>query len=99
MCQEGKICYLGHPQIPWFYEARQGRATWYIDNSLRCFITSQCWSQTVVCVSTPGIYPRSLCKQILNYPKHLHAEIWTFSQSTSLNTHPQGLGILVQSKS
>ena len=28
-------------------------------NSLWCFVTSQCWSQAVVCVCTPRMYPKS----------------------------------------
>ena len=70
MGQEWKICIVGHLQTPWVNKARQGQdpciiilrkakpssvyQTYFSVSSL-----PQCWSQAVVCVSTPRMYPQS----------------------------------------
>ena len=70
MCQEWKICIVGHPQTPWVHKAR---GAWDPCNTIlckarrscvnqTCFSVSslpKCWSQAVVCVSTPRMYSRS----------------------------------------
>ena len=76
MCQEWKICIVGHPQTPWVHKARGAwdpcntilrkvkpscvNQTYFSVSSL-----PQCWSQAVVCISTPRKYPDSGYFQVL----------------------------------